>query len=77
MKAIQCKTLAATETLPTRLKVWAEQNKAVVIGRSNEHVHIQAASMICNYACGLGWLDSGLEISVGQLPNGDYCGVLH
>ena len=77
MKAIQVKYLACTDTLPTRLKVWAEGNKPVITAdKDNPDVHATA------YASSRGWLmynfneDRHRSLTKGRLPNGDLVYVI-
>jgi hypothetical protein len=86
MKAIQVKFMPCTNTKPTRLKVWAEGNKALIIARdsldsNDDKPCAQLAAEI--FANSLNWLayDHWNECSRvlvgGMLPNGDHCFCIH
>lgn len=79
MKAFEIKTLPATETKPTRLKVSVEQVKPVIYSASQfdvnsvDNIELQAAKKLMH---DLGWdRDGKLTLKCGQLPNGNYCAV--
>lgn len=79
MKAFEIKTLPATETKPTRLKVSVEQVKPVIYSASQfdvnsvDNIELQAAKKLM---LDLGWdRDGKLTLKCGRLPNGNYCAV--
>lgn len=66
MKAIHTKTLYATNTKPTRIKVQAEGVPHIIVGRdgiegSEEEIHQQAALKLCaKYSWGTNLVSGGL-----------------
>ena len=79
MKAFEIKTLPATGTKTTRLKVSIEQYKPVVYSlglfdvNSDDSVELQAAKKLM---VDLGLDRNGkLTLKCGRLPNGNFCAV--
>lgn len=74
MKAIQIKYLPATNTKPTRLKVWAEGCTPLIVTRQYDVEYpVEARDVAQQYAASLMWpYISGF----GCLPNGDYVATL-
>ena len=76
-KAFLIKFLPATNTLPTRIKVDYPQIGSKIYSRDSFNpnceslsIEAQAVERFC--------LDMGITVypfTIGQLPNGDYCGV--
>ena len=76
MKAIQIKYLGATDTMPSRLKAWAEGMKAIVLPIDHDHeIRYQALSM-ANVFIKQYWGISIVVSGFGCLPNGDYVATL-
>ena len=79
MKAFEIKTLPATETKPTRLKVSIEQHMPVVYSlglfdvNTSDSVELQAAKKLM-VDLGLD-RNGGLTLKCGRLPNGNFCAV--
>lgn len=79
MKAFGIKTLPATETKPTRLKVSIDQVKPVIYSvnqfdtNSIDCIELQAAKKLM---LELGYDNNGkFGLKCGRLPNGSYCAV--
>lgn len=76
MKAIQCRYLPATNKKDIRLKVWAHECKPLTVTRDySKETSEQVEQVITDYATTHTWLTCH-RVVVGQLPNGDYAGVL-
>jgi hypothetical protein len=76
MKAIQIKYLAATNHNGVRLKVWAEGNKPLIVGRKYElDVHDQAREVAEKYIAET-FKGNCKLYGFGCLPNGDYVATL-
>ena len=74
MKAIQIKYLSCTDTLPARLKVWAEGQDGEIATYSHAGgVEAQAREMAAAYIAKRNW---GYIKGFGCLPNGDYVATL-
>jgi len=74
MKAIQVKYLGATNTKPSRLKVWAEGSGSVTESLSYDlNCDQQALQMAQQYAITHGWPEVK---GFGSLPNGDYVATM-
>jgi len=76
MQAIQVKYLGATNYRGDRLKATAQAGSKTVSREYGLNVADQALELATEFANELGWLDSGLTLAQGALPNGDYCHVL-
>jgi len=77
MKAIEIKLLPATDCLPTRVKVWAADNKPLVLPRNHNLQSSEDAEVVAIvYACRLGWLNGKNKLALGMLPSGNYCAVI-
>lgn len=79
MKAFEIKTLSATDTKPTRLKVSIDQVKPVIYSANQfdtnliDCIELQAARRLM---LELGDDNNGkLDLKCGRLPNGNYCAV--
>ena len=69
MKAIQLRILPATNTLPTRLKVWAEQTKPMIFSvECNKHNRMFAAKTLAGT-----WYKRGIEYNI----NGEHSMVCY
>lgn len=75
MQAIQCKTLPATNTKPTRIKAWCQAGSKTVARDYELSMTDAKQKLIEEFAEELDWLN-GYELKFGQLPNGDTVGVL-
>lgn len=74
MKAIQARYLGATNTKPSRIKVWAEGNPPTIhFINSGEILETQVRRMISVYCETRDW---GNIYGFGCLPNGDYVATL-
>jgi hypothetical protein len=76
MKAIQIKYLSATDYQGSRLKVWAEGNKATIVGRDYAlDVNDQARALAERYIAET--FNGNCKLyGFGCLPNGDYVATL-
>ncbi len=76
MKAIQIRFIAATNTMGTRLKVWAEGNKALVVGRLYELEVAEQARLLAERYVEETFSGNCRVYGFGCLPNGDYVATL-
>lgn len=76
MKAFLIKILPPTKTLPTRLKVQYPQKKSITFNLNNSsNINDYCSKAIESFML-ISWMTIPEEnILIGQLPNGDYCGV--
>ena len=74
MKAIQIRYLSCTDTLPARLKIWAEGQKADVVSLDGGScIEAYAREAAATYIRERNW---GYIKGFGSLPNGDYVATL-
>ena len=74
MKAIQIKFMGATDTLPSRLKAWAEGGVHRIEALNyDEDISVQAERLARKLGQDYAWPD---VTGFGTLPNGDWVATL-
>jgi hypothetical protein len=76
MKAIQVKFMGCTDTKSSRLKVWAEGIKAMIVPVDySVDIYDQAQDLVKAYIAHASWTNCKV-VGFGTLPNGDWVGVM-